>query len=95
MYAFAVSASMGTKDSVFVACRHFVFFWELKRSLLRTNKLESRWEKKKIQTREAHCTPLARTASITASTFLSLWRALAFLVIESFHGIFLYLCENE
>jgi hypothetical protein len=42
-----------------------------------------------MRTREAVFTPLALTASITASTFFSRERALALRVTESFHGVFL------
>jgi hypothetical protein len=41
------------------------------------------------RTSDSHCTPLALTASMTASTFFSRARALAFRVTESFQGVFL------
>lgn len=41
------------------------------------------------RTSAAHCTPLARTASMTASTFFNRARTLAFLVVDNFHGVFL------
>jgi len=35
-----------------------------------------------------HCTPLARTVSITSSTFFNRARWLAFRVLDNFHGVF-------
>lgn len=42
------------------------------------------------RTRAEHCTPLARTASITASTFFRRARTFALRVTESFQGDFLH-----
>lgn len=47
---------------------------------------EQSWAKR---TRAEHCTPLARTASITASTFFRRARTFALRVTESFQGDFL------
>jgi hypothetical protein len=40
-------------------------------------------------TKDLHWTPLARTASMTASTFFRRERTLALRVTDSFHGVFL------
>jgi hypothetical protein len=45
-------------------------------------------------TRALHWTPLALTASITASTFFRRLRAFAFRVGDSFHGVFLEVKET-
>ena len=52
------------------------------------------WGNGGLRTRALHWTPLALTASITASTFFSRARAFAFRVTDNFHGVFLAQCQT-
>jgi hypothetical protein len=47
------------------------------------------WCRLLAHTRDLHCIPLVRTASMTASTFFRRSRMLALRVLESFQGVFL------
>lgn len=90
MDALAVTFGVRCKDSVLVFGGHLMFFWKFKSPYLPPYMLANMVALIQHEhTRAEHSMPLARTASMTASTFLSRDRTLALRVVDSFHGVFL------